>query len=359
MGGLDGMRVLQVNTERGWRGGERQTLLTALALRDLGCDVEILCCRSERLAQHASSHGLAVHEVKAKQGAWWWLCLYARTYDVIHVQTSNALTWVVLSKWAHGVPVVFSRRTDFDVTSPWTTGWKWKRVDALVAISEAAAREPRRLGFDPVIIKSAVPTVRQDEKRVHDYLARHHLIGKTLVGTSAALSLEKGALTLVRAAKEVSQHRTDVVFLHWGAAGHQSELVRQEIEKFGLGDIYRLMGFEPDVEVLYPMLSVFVMASRHEALGSSVLDAMQVGIPVVSTNAGGLKETLSDGRGLLCPVDDSSEMAAHILTALSETARMRDMVARAHAYVEREHAVNVMAARYLDLYRACKGRSGS
>jgi glycosyltransferase involved in cell wall biosynthesis len=259
----------------------------------------------------------------------------------------------------HGVPVVFSRRTDFDVSSSWMTGWKWKCVDKLVAISESAASEPRRLGFDPIIIRSAVPPVQHDGQRVRDYLSQHQLIGKTLVGTSAALSPEKGALTFVRAASEVCQHRPDVVFLHWGAAGHHGDLIRQEADKLGLRDNYRLMGFEPDVQALYSMLSVFVMASRQEALGSSVLDAMQVGIPVVSTDAGGLKETLADGRGLLCPVDDSREMAANILIALSEPNRMRDMVERARLYVEHEHSVNVMATRYLDLYRACVGRSGS
>ena len=358
-GGPDRMKVLQVNTEQGWRGGERQTLLTALALRDLGCEVEVLCRQAGKLAQHAFSHGMVVHEVQTKQGAWWWLGLNGRAYDVIHVQTANALTWVVLSKWLHHASVVFSRRTDFDVTTPWITGWKWKHVDAMVAISEAAAREPRRLGFDPVVIRSAVPPLRFNAQRVRDFLSRHRLDGKTLVGTSAALSPEKGALTLVRAAKEVCQQRKDVVFLHWGPDGHQGELVRQEVERLGLCEHYRLMGFEPDVEVLYPMLSVFVMASRHEALGSSVLDAMQAGVPVVSTDAGGLKEILADDRGLLCPVDDSRGIASNILTALSEPDRMRDMAERARAYVQQQHSVNVMAMGYLNLYRTCLDRSGS
>lgn len=359
MGRPDRMRVLQVNTERGWRGGERQTLLTAMALGDLGCEVEILCRKGEPLAEHALNAGLVVHAVRARQGVWWWLCLHSRAYDLIHVQTANALTWVVLSRWLHRKPIVFTRRTSFDEKASWSTGWKWKQADMLAAISEDAARAPRALGLDPAIIRSAVPPLKHDEQRVQDYLAQHHLGGKTLVGTAAALSPEKGALTLIHAARTVCEHRPEVVFLHWGAEGHQSELVRQEIDRLGLQDRYRLMGFEANVEMLYPMLSVFVMASRQEALGSSVLDAMQVGVPVVSTDAGGLKETLADGRGLLSPVDDDRGMAANILAALSEPDRMQTMVARAHDYVEREHGVADMAKRYLALYRAGTGRSGS
>ena len=353
------MRVLQVNTERGWRGGERQTLLTAIALRDLGCDVEILCRKDEPLAKHALNAGFVAHTVRESRGVWWWLCRHGHSYDVIHVQTANALTWAVLSKCVHRTPIVFTRRTSFDVTVSWSTGWKWKRTDRMAAISEDAARAPRALGLKPVIIRSAVPPLNHDEQRVQDYLAKHHLMGKVLVGTAAALSPEKGALTLVHAARTVCEHRPEVVFLHWGAAGHQSELVRQEVDRLGMQDQYRLMGFEANVEVLYPMLSVFVMASRQEALGSSVLDAMQVGVPVVSTDAGGLKETLADGRGLLSQVDDDKGMAANILVALSRPDLMQTMVARSHEYVRREHGVVDMAKRYLELYRALTGRSGS
>lgn len=352
------MRVLQVNTEQGWRGGERQTLLTALALRDLGCDVEILGHEGEPLSQRALAEGIVVHTVSHKHGVWGWLCMHRCDYDVIHVQTANALTWAVWSAWMHGMPIAFTRRTSFEMEASWVTGWKWRRVAGLAAISEAAAEAPRRLGLNPVIIRSAVSPVPRDEIRLSDYLSQHHLVGKVLVGTAAALSPEKGALTLVRAARQVCQHHPEVVFLHWGAAGHQSEIVRQEIDKLGMGQQYRLMGFEANVEVLYPMLSVFVMASRQEALGSSVLDAMLASIPVVSTDAGGLKETLAQGRGLLSPVDDANAMATNVLTALSDTADVRDMVARAHEYVLREHGVAEMAKRYASLYRACIERSG-
>lgn len=353
------MKVLQVNTECGWRGGERQTLLTALALRELGCEVEILCREGEPLADHVQSKGLSVHVVGARQAAWWWLCLNGRKYDVIHVQTANALTWAVLAKCVHRTPIVFTRRTSFDVKSDWSTGWKWRQVNALVAISEAAAAEPRRLGLNVSIIRSAVPPVAKDERIAQAYLSQHGLEGKMLVGTSAALSPEKGTLTLVKAAHVVCQERPDVLFIHWGAAGHQSELVKQEIVRLGLESRYRLMGFQRDVEVLYPILSVFVMASRQEALGSSVLDAMQIGVPVVSTDAGGLKETLAEGRGLLGPVDDADVMAASIMAVLSHPDRMREMSRRAHDYVTREHGVAEMANRYLSLYRSCATNSGN
>ena len=58
------MRILQINTERGWRGGERQTLLTALGLRAAGDTVALLVRAGGELEREAR----AVVAVRGQQG---------------------------------------------------------------------------------------------------------------------------------------------------------------------------------------------------------------------------------------------------------------------------------------------------
>ena len=60
------------------------------------------------------------------------------------------------------------------------------------------------------------------------------------------------------------------------------------------------------------------MSSREEGLGTSVLDAMALGIPVASTTAGGLPEMLHDGAGLLVPPADPAALAEAVARLLSE-----------------------------------------
>ena len=43
------MHILQINTEKGWRGGERQTLLSMEGLRDAGVTVTLLCIKNRPL----------------------------------------------------------------------------------------------------------------------------------------------------------------------------------------------------------------------------------------------------------------------------------------------------------------------
>jgi len=346
------LRILQINTERGWRGGERQTLLTAQGLRARGHDVELLLRKGGALAERARALGLVVHTAEGGLAFGCWLALYGGRYDVLHAQTAKVVAWAVAAALAHRRPVVFSRRTSFPVgVGVWLTRLKWRKLDQLVAISEAAAQAPRALGVSTQVISSAVLPIAVDGVRTQHFLKQNGLEGRRLVGTAAALSVEKDPVTLIHAAAQVCAQFEDVVFVHWGAAGAASYAAQQAIAELHLQGRYLLLGFEPEVEQLFAALSVFVMASRYEALGSSVLDAMLQNVPVVSTDAGGLKETVCAGRGLVCAPGDATTMAAHISLMLAQPEQAQAMAKVAHAAVCTEYAVDSMVGRYIEVYR--------
>lgn len=345
------MEILQINLEKGWRGGERQTLLTACAQRDLGHHVELVCRAGAELSLKAQEAGLTVHHARNAVSLASWLVLNGARFDVLHAQTAGSVTGAVLSKPFHRRPIVFSRRTDFPVTTGnFFTRLKWHRVDQLVAISQAAASEPRRLGITPLIIPSATLAITPDTDRINRLLSTHALAGKRLIGTSAVLKPEKDPLTLIQAASLVCQAYPDVVFVHWGADGPSSVAARARIVELGLEKKYLLLGFQKNPEALYPALNAFILCSISEALGSSLLDAMSLGIPVIGTRTGGIQEVLAEGRGLLAPVGDAAAIAQHIEWLLSHPALAQEMAANAKQYVKTEHDVHEMAQKYLTLY---------
>src|SRR5690606_25843692 len=114
-----------------------------------------------------------------------------------------------------------------------------------------------------------------------------------------------------------------------------------------LEQTYVFAGFQSGVEDLYRLMDVFVLSSREEALGSSVLDAFLYSVPVVATDAGGLKESLADGRGQLCPVGDHQALGQAMHRVLSDADLRADMTAKAREYVLLEHDPQVMGQRYL------------
>ena len=346
------MRILHINTERGWRGGESQTLQTLIGLNDHGISVELFSTAGAELAELALMQGFVVHWATGLVPLFVWLFFNAKRFDILHAHNARGATALACYRCFASIATVFTRRTDYPSQfKDWLRRLKWRRIDKIVAISQAAAAEPLRLGLCPTIIRSAVPLTVANQTRISLLRAEHNLARKTLIGTSAIFTRDKDPLTSIRVAAEVCKKRPDVVFLHWGAGGELESAAKKYVAELGLSNQYLFLGFVANPEELYSALSAFYLTSRAEALGTSVLDAMVQNIPVVATSAGGLKETLAEDRGLLAPVGDAFALAEHLIWILSHPVESAAMERRAFDYVRAKHNIEAMIGSYVALYR--------
>src|SRR3546814_5434293 len=103
------MKILQLNFEKGWRGGERQTLYCKRAFRAAGHQVELLCRAGAPLEARAGAEGFTAHGVRNVPAQLAFLARAGRGYDIIHAQTANTVTWAVLTKALPHRPVAFSQ----------------------------------------------------------------------------------------------------------------------------------------------------------------------------------------------------------------------------------------------------------
>jgi glycosyltransferase involved in cell wall biosynthesis len=347
------MRILQINLERGWRGGERQTLLTLRGLRQAGHQVMLIARAGGPLAGRARAEGLDVRVCAGSLGLARLLLSHGRRFDILHAQTAQAMSLLALLRPFLGGALVFTRRTAFEPRGGMgRLRWKWSRADALVAISAAAAAVPRALGLTVEIIPSAVEAEAPDAQRVRRLQAQFGLEGRRVLVTAAALSPEKDPLTLIEAVAALRVQHPQVLCLHCGADGTAAEAARARVAALGLQDHYRFAGFQPHVADALACAEVYVSSSRHEALGTSVLDACLAGLPVVATDVGGHREILDPDRGLLVPAGNPGALARRVAWVLDHPGPARAMAQRAHGLVAREFAVPAMVARYETLYRA-------
>ncbi len=346
------MRVLHINTEKGWRGGEWQTLLTLRGMRAKGICVELYSSAGSQLAEIAMSDGFVVHTGLGFFPLILWLLCFARRFSVVHAHNARSATDLALYRCFGRVRAIFTRRTDtIGGYKSWFRALKWRQFDALACVSEAAAAEPRRLGIVPVVIRSAVPATPTNWVRIDALRAKYNLEGKTLIGTAAVFTPDKDPMTCVRAAEAVCKVRSDVAFLHWGSGGALEEQAKKYVADANLSTKYIFLGFISNPEELYASLSVFVLTSKAEALGTCVLDAMTQRIPVVATEVGGLKETLMDNRGLLAPAEDAKAISEKILWILEHPSEAIDMANRAYSFIRREHDPEGMIDQYINLYQ--------
>jgi len=356
------MRVLHVNNEKTWRGGERQTLLTVLEQRRQGVDSVIACRRGSPLEEHAVAGKIPTIALPGfAPGAWLALTRAAGKFDVIHCHTGRAHSLCAL---ASRKPTVVSRRVDFLPRNTWFNHWKFCRANKVVCVSKCIARILQDWGVIPgkiTVIYDAVPDdVIQPRETCLQKIRELTGIpkGGRIVGNIAALVGHKDHATLLRAAKIVTAQRNDVAFVIVGE-GDLKEYLLSLRNELGLADRVYFTGFVPQAQRLLPGFDVFVMSSCMEGLGTIVLDAAQAGVPVAATAGGGLPEiVLHEQTGLLAPVGDAPQLAAAILRLLSEPALADRLTQAAQNRVRADFSVRLMAQSYLDIYREIAGKTG-
>jgi glycosyltransferase involved in cell wall biosynthesis len=139
-----------------------------------------------------------------------------------------------------------------------------------------------------------------------------------VVGTVANFKPHKGHEYMVKVAELVARERPDVRFVMVGG-GPLQEQVRQQVEELGLRGTVVLPGFRDDALRIAGAFDVYAMASLHEGLPLTLLEAMALGCPPVATRVGGVTAVVNDGvSGFIVEPRDPVAQAARILTLLSD-----------------------------------------
>jgi glycosyltransferase involved in cell wall biosynthesis len=105
------------------------------------------------------------------------------------------------------------------------------------------------------------------------------------------------------------------------------------IKAHGLGDRVAVLGAVPHERIveLYLASDVFVLASRFEGYGMALAEAIAHGLPVVSTMAGAIPDTVPAGTGLLVPPDDAAALAQALRRLISDRAERQRLAMKARA----------------------------
>jgi glycosyltransferase involved in cell wall biosynthesis len=138
------------------------------------------------------------------------------------------------------------------------------------------------------------------------------------------LERQKDFPTLLKAFAQVQQHYTSrLVILGWGALQAELEALAKDL---GVSDAVALLGYVENPYAYMARAATFVLSSAWEGLPTVLIEAMAVGIPVVSTDCpSGPAEILDNGKyGALVPVGDQERLANAILTVLQGSAKPVD-----------------------------------
>jgi L-malate glycosyltransferase len=322
--------VLHVDTERGWRGGERQVLWLADALARRGYGSQIAARPGEPLATRARALGLTVIPCEPRSEFAWLAARALRQtirrdrIDIVHAHTGHAVALAALAVRGTRAAMVLTRRVDFRLRRNPLTRWKYARADAIIAISAAVAEALVRSGIPQdriTIVTSGVDLSRRVEAASPATLASLGVgDARPLVVMVAALVQHKDPLNFVGAIAETRRWCPAVRALLVGD-GPLRAAVEAEIGRLGLSGVLRLAGTRPDADALIAAADIAVLSSEEEGLGTVLLDAMSLGRPVAATRGGGIPEIVRHGKdGLLVPVRDPVALGSAIAQIAQDSA---------------------------------------
>lgn len=166
----------------------------------------------------------------------------------------------------------------------------------------------------------------------------------------ARLLWDKGIGEFVSAARLLKKKYPDV---SWRIVGpfdnNPSSIKRTDIQKWQDEGLIEYLGPTEDVRPYIAECSVYVLPSYREGTPRSVLEAMSMGRPIITTDAPGCRETVVDGvNGFLVPVRDSEKLAKTMEKFIHNIGLIKELGAKSREIAEQRYDVNKVNRSILD-----------
>lgn len=151
---------------------------------------------------------------------------------------------------------------------------------------------------------------------------------KHVIGSVMRFCPEKAPDIFVRVAAGVIEKKPDSVFILVGD-GPLRKQTEDLIDSMQLSDNIILLGSRKDVVDILPAFDVFLITSRTEGLPRALLESLAAGIPVISTDVGGIHELVGDGRnGFLSDEGDIDSLVSDVCRILDFPERTKMMMSK-------------------------------
>jgi len=153
---------------------------------------------------------------------------------------------------------------------------------------------------------------------------------------------------LLEAFKIVHEKRSNTRLVLIGD-GDLVDNIREKVFELGLNNCVIFLGSQDSVYNYLYDADVFVLPSLYEGMPMTLIEAMATGLPIVTTNVGGIQDMIENGvNGLITSVDKDAIAAA--LLCLEEDEELRRKLGNAAIIASKNFSSTIMAKKYISIY---------
>ena len=269
--------------------------------------------------------------------------------QIVHTHNTYAQFYGTLAAKLAGVPIVINTQHGGGCGDSWKARWQFKLANRwtqrVVGVSHDAARLCQQQDRGS---QNKITTIWNGINL--DRFTYHGPKLKPMAISVARLSATKDFPTLLRAVPLVLPHVPDFRLRIVGDGPERAKL-ETLIDELNLRPHVELLGERHDVPALLAESGFFVSSSLNEGISLTLLEAMAVGLPVVTTAVGGNPEVVLDGHtGRLAPAGDPAALARAIVDLCAERDLWSAMGMLGRHRVEQNFEIRQMIRSYETLY---------
>lgn len=196
------------------------------------------------------------------------------------------------------------------------------------------------------------------EEGKSDGLKRELGLDGIVIGAVGNLYPVKGHIHLVRAARRILDEAGNAYFVLVGKTTDYSNTLRKEVDRLGMTDRFRFLGFRTDIPRIVKMFDIFVLPSNEETFSIATLEALAASKPVVATRCGGPEGIIVDGRnGFLVEPGNPQQIAQRVLELIRNPSLCSAFAEEGLRLARDNYTIDAMYRHYGNLYEEALSES--
>lgn len=245
---------------------------------------------------------------------------------------------------------------------------KYPKFNGFVALTQTVKDEYLALGIPGSKI-SIIPNGADCDKfaragnnadKRQQIRSKYNVGDRKLILTSGRYVPKKGYDLIPDIARELKKRGEDIV---WVVAGRDTEILYEKYpdcqelgiicsQEYTKSDSEDAFSLPPNSLVdLYCASDIYVLPTLMETFGMVLVEAMAAGLPILTTEAPGVKDVIEDGKnGLKVPVEDNPAMADKIVEVLGNKDLAQELSSNSLAMARAKYDWGVVTGQYLDFY---------
>lgn len=276
--------------------------------------------------------------------------------DVVHCNSLNAPELLLLKNLFFPATKVFCTIHDlgqYKRLKKWRITYRNILCRKIIAISQSVKNDLIKYGAKPdkvTVVYNAIDMKKFGAKQAKD--PKEHLV----IGNVARIVPEKkGQDILIDAMQKVTCVYPDAICYFAGGydAQHATDFIalQKKVGQMGLDKNVKFLGNVLDIPSFLQRLDIFVLPSRFEGFGISLIEAMAMGIPCIASNLGGPAELIHNCRcGHLFHVSDVGELTQTILRVAEELDVEKSRAQNNAVYVRKTFDIQSMCSTLMQIY---------